>query len=214
MKHVFLLGLCLLSMIAGIKITEGSPVLVTSRVALGGTDSVDWGVLGGAYTSISSPFIISSVGSVSVTVSQGSGLPFERRDQGVGWSGNFAPGDPLLWDKGNGPDITLDFGSNLVSAAGAQIQSNIYGGFVARITAYGPGLTFLGSFTETGTGTSDGDNSAIFIGISDSIATIQTIKFSLDTDYWNDFAINQVDFTSDPEMSVPEINPGRLRHSG
>ena len=75
----------------------------TNSTDLAGNDSVNWGTLGSTFTNISNPFTINSVGGNTLNVSQ-SGGDFERRDQGRGWSGNFLPGDRLLWTQGgNGP---------------------------------------------------------------------------------------------------------------
>src|SRR5450432_739086 len=77
---------------------QASVTLVTSRAGLAGDDSIDWSVLGGTFTRVSNPFSTSTVGSLGLTVSQSSGS-FMRRDQGNGWSGNFNPGDALLWTQ-------------------------------------------------------------------------------------------------------------------
>jgi hypothetical protein len=44
--------------------------LVTSRAALAGTDSVDWGALGAPGTSVANPFTSSSAAGQSITVSK------------------------------------------------------------------------------------------------------------------------------------------------
>src|SRR5713226_3918670 len=87
--------------------------LVTSRTALAGTDSVNWGTFSvppGTYPIFpSNPFTILSTGGHSISVSEkvnlktfnammeqdpcptGSCFPYQD------WVGNFAPGDILLW---------------------------------------------------------------------------------------------------------------------
>src|SRR5437870_330573 len=105
-----IVGLAAVAMLLGAaEQASADHMLVTSRSALGSNDFVDWGVLGPPFTTVSNPFPITSNGGIDVTVSQPSG-DFERRDQGDGWDGNFAPGTKLLWDQGNGPTVTLDFG--------------------------------------------------------------------------------------------------------
>src|SRR5262249_27221668 len=144
---------------------------VTSRSALAGTDSIDWGQFGDAFAGVPNPSTATSAGGVSVTVSQAGG-DFERRDQSSGgWNGNFSDGEKLLWtrDGGNGP-MTLDFGSHLVNRGGANIQRDIFGDFTATIEALDAMGNVLASFTEAGTSNDHADGSAIFIGIkSDNV---------------------------------------------
>lgn len=112
-----------------------------------------------------------------------------------GWNGNFAPGAGILWSAGSGP-MTLSFSQGL-SGAGVQIQADAYGPFTATIDAY-DGAALLGSFSENGNSTSNGDNSAIFIGLNDlSGANITSIV--LDTSS-HDFSINEVSLNG----AVPE----------
>jgi hypothetical protein len=176
-------------------------ILITARADLVGNDSVDWGGVGPSGTVLPNPFLITSAGRMTLTVSKPfTTNNFQRVDQNNGWRGNFAPGARLLWTgdpsgEGNNP-ITLDFPS-LISAGGAQIQAEILGAFVARIEAFDAGGTRLASFDQPGN--SDGKvNTAIFLGIrSDSGAVIDRLSFSLVSATDNttaDFAINQFDF--------------------
>ena len=74
---------------------QASLSLVTSRSALGGTDFIDWGQLGGPFTVVPGPVnVVSNLG-VVVGVNDAGNI-MERRDQGNGWAGNFAPGEPLM----------------------------------------------------------------------------------------------------------------------
>src|ERR1041384_7785391 len=76
--------------------------LVSSRAAFPTTDSVDWSVLGPAFTTITSPFTIATTGGSTVDVYHNEGTLFERRDQSTGgWGGNFNPGEALLWNRGD-----------------------------------------------------------------------------------------------------------------
>jgi hypothetical protein len=196
--------------VLGMAGAAGAQTLVTSRAGLGGTDYIDWGVLGPSSTTVVQPFTILSNGGLSVEVSKTiSATNFERRDQGTGWFGNFAPGDHLLWTADsnqtfNNP-VLLDFPGSGILAGGAQIQADFFGDFVARIEIFDALGNSLGFFTESGTSTSAGDNSAIFIGVSSSTA-FDKLAFSLDSAFNNsisDFAINQVDFTP-ATQGVPE----------
>jgi len=178
-------------------------VEVTNRSDLGGTDSVDWGTLGPVFTQIPNPFTITSNGGVTLSVSQQGASNFQRRDQGNGWNGNFAPGDALLWTSGaNGP-VTMSYGlTTSVSAIGTQIQSDAFGAFTATISAYDSGGNLLGSFTENGNSTSTGDNSAIFLGVKSDTANIATIVYSVNSGFGQDFGINRLDFS--PATAAPE----------
>jgi hypothetical protein len=181
--------------------------LVTSRSALAGTDSVNWGTLGPAGTIVSSPFTILSTGGRSVSVSQpaqfGGFAVFEQTPptSAGSWNGNFAPGDMLLYggelgSKTSDP-YTLDFGATAVASGGAQIEANYQGKFTAEVQALDANGHVLASFTEVGDSTHAADNSAIFIGISSSSANIYQIALRLTRAPSNtigDFAINQFDF--------------------
>jgi PEP-CTERM motif len=184
---------------------------VTSRASLGGTDFVDWGTLGVPFTTISNPFTITSNGGVTLSVSQVGANNFERRDQGNGWNGNFAPGDHLLWTAGaNGP-VTMSYTVGGVSAIGTQLQSDAFGAFTATITAFDSSNNVLGSFTENGNSTPNADNTAIFLGVTSSSADIFKITYSVTSGLGQDFGMNQLDFTSGPS-STPE--PSTLAIAG
>jgi hypothetical protein len=185
--------------------------LVTSRTALAGTDSINWGTPGPAGTVVSNPFTILSTGGRSITVSQpavfGGFAVFEQTPPttAASWNGNFAPGDLLLYgglrgSKKSDP-YTLNFGSAAVAAAGAQIESDYDGKFTAQVQALDANGNVLASFTENGNATQAADNSAIFIGISSTSANIYQIALSLTKAPSNtigDFAINEFDFRTSP----------------
>ena len=173
--------------------------LITDRAALGGDDSVDWGVLGPVLTSVPNPFNIFSNGGLGMLVSKASPGPFERRDQNNGWNGNFAPGDELIWTAFTVGPMTIEFDS-LVSGAGAQIQANVFGNFTATIEAFDSGGMSLGSFNVDGVSNSNGDNSAIFIGVLSDSAEIKSISFDVSSGT-GDFAINQMDLVTAPADS-------------
>lgn len=180
--------------------TAQAVTFVTDRTALGANDSVDWGSLGSEFTTVGSPFSITSSGGTNLDVSLSSGS-FQRRDQSSGWSGNFAPGDALLWTQGNLGPLEIDF-STAVSGAGAQIQANQYGSFTGIIEAFDSLGSSLGSFNLAGLSSGSSDNSAIFLGISSDSANIDRLTFSL-ANGSSDFAINQLDLRSG-STPVPE----------
>jgi len=149
------------------------------------------------------------MGGISTVVSKALATPFGRQNEGSLWTGNFAPGDRLLWANNftsttNNP-ITLRFGATGVFGGGAQIQAEFFGDFVARVTAFDAGGNMLATFTEAGHSNRTADNSAIFIGVLSRDPDIQSIVLSLDSadaDTIGDFAINRFDIT------IPE--PGTL----
>ena len=119
---------------------------------------------------------------------------FQILQQSNGWAGNFAPGDNLLWSQGSGP-ITIAF-ANPVFGAGAKIMANYYGTFTANLTAYDVSNNSLGTFNLPGLSTSNADNSAIFIGVKDSTASIAKLTFSVpDTE---DFAVGRLSVAAVP----------------
>ncbi len=172
---------------------------VTSRPALGGNDYVDWGTLGPSYTVVNNPFTISSNGGLGMTVSKPTSGSFERRDQGGGWWGNFAPGDHVLWTRDEVGPLVIVFDSPVLGA-GAQIQRDAYGNFTGAISAYDAGNNLLGSFSLAGVSSGNGDNSAIFLGVLDTSATIKKLVFDVDNTT-QDFGINRLD------LVVPQGGP-------
>ena len=171
---------------------------VTSRNALGANDYYDWGTLGSSLTTVNNPSTVTSNLGNNATISQVGGN-FEIRQQSYSWwAGNFAPGDNLLYTNDNGGPITIAF-ANPVFGAGAQIQANDYESFTANLTAYDVSNNSLGTFNLPGLSNMSSNNSAIFIGVKDSTASIAKLTFSVpDTDYPEDFAINRVSVAAVP----------------
>lgn len=178
---------------------------VTSRPALGGNDYVDWGVLGSEYTVVSNPFTVTSNGGLSMSVFKPVD-PFERRDQGNGWWGNFAPGDHLIWTRDEIGAMTIEFAVPVLGA-GAQIQRDAYGTFTGTIQAYDSLNNLLGSFNLTGNSDGSNDNSAIFLGVLDNSPSIKKIVFMTDGGS-EDFAINRLDLVTQGGPVIPE--PGTM----
>ncbi|QEI40724.1 hypothetical protein BMF77_01296 [Dolichospermum sp. UHCC 0315A] len=164
---------------------------VTSRNALGANDYYDWGTLGSSFTTVNNPSTVTSNLGNNATISQAGGS-FLILQEGNSASGNFAPGDNLLWSRGaNGP-ITIAF-ANPVFGAGAQIQAIYYGSFTANLTAYDVSNNSLGTFNLPGLSNENADNSAIFIGVKDSTASIAKLTFSVPVAATpENFAINGV----------------------
>lgn len=182
---------------------QAVPVFVADRGTLNGNDFIDWGAAGPTFTVLSSPFTIPTNLGMTATVSTSNGTNMERRDQGNGWAGNFAPGDPLIWNQDAGGDIVVNFGMG-VFGVGAQVQSDFFGPFTGTISAFGEMGNLLGSFMFNGDSNSNGDNSAVFAGILDTSPDIFSVSFSVVDQFGqNAFAINQLDILKGTQ-GVPE----------
>lgn len=180
--------------------------LVTSRANFPTTDTVNWSILGPPYTTISSPFTVATTGGSTVTVSHDAGGLFERRDQGIGWPGNFPAGSALLWNRGDNGAITFN-PAQLISGAGFNVQSNFPGEFTFRLDAYGAGGNLLGSVTESGFSGPRG--AAIFIGFTSPATNVDWFVGTLvdATLGVSDFAINTLALagsSNDSAVPVPE----------
>lgn len=173
--------------------------LVTNRAALGANDYIDWSSFGPNGTSVTNPSLINSNLGNSATVSQGNPSNLIVRQQSVDWFGNFAPNDFVLYTNAFASSLTISF-ANPVFGAGAQIQwnSNIYPNFTANLTAFDSNNNSLGTFNLAGVSNNNADNSAIFIGVQDTTASIAKLTFS--TDFPGNPAINRLSINA---TSVP-----------
>jgi hypothetical protein len=182
--------------------------LKTNRGDLGGTDYIDWSIVGAPNTVHANPFMVVSNGGELVQVSKSSPGSFERRNQSTGgWAGNFNSGDALLWTRNEMGPLVMEF-INPIAGVGAQIQRDQYGLFDATIEAFdGLGIS-LGSFTIGGNSNPNADNSAIFIGVLNDVANIKKLSFNIDGNH--DFAINRTDLAlvGGPQIQTPrDVSP-------
>lgn len=184
---------------------------ITSRAALDGNDSVDWQVVGPAFSRAPNPFSVTSSSGLKLTVSKVSG-PFLRAEQTSAsdgpFSANFAPGDALIFTVGrdtSGP-ATINF-STPVFAAGTQLESAGNGPFSATIEALDSDGNSLGSFSVPGVAEygGPGDNTAPFVGVLSDQANIASLKINGERQPGSGFAFNQLDL-----KTVPEPNPSAL----
>lgn len=201
-----LLGMLALLALWGPTVAEPAVVFVGNRADLGADDSIDWAQLGAAFTSVTDPAAITSTGGITGTVNNPLGDLFRLDQSTGGWSGNFAPGDALLWTvQTTGPiEIELD---TPVAGVGAQIQSDAFGGFTGTIRVYDGDDNLLGEYSFPGNSTSDADNTALFLGILSDTEDISRIVFLVEgslTDPSSDFAINLVSLvTQGSPIGVP-----------
>lgn len=209
-KITMALGLSALLMTAVSVAKSDDLQLFTNRGAFGGDDTTDWGQLGKCMTPVLNPFTATSnVRGLTITGAfAGPGVGQIRVQTLCGWGGNFASGDILVWTNspGQGP-LMLSFCTPIVGA-GAQIQADFFGDFTAKIEAFSSG-TSLGSFTENGISSPDGDNSAIFIGLKDLDGpNVTSIVLSLTAAAGDpmDFAINKLALDSGAAVSEPKGN--------
>ena len=179
-------------------------------------DYIDWAQLGPATTVLPNTVTVQTgVFGHSLTIS--SNDAFERLDQGNGWYGNFANGAALIWTGPASNQMTLNFGStNPLFIFETQIQSDYFGSFTATIEAYDVNGNLLHSFTENGVSNSNGDNSAILIGLADTLKEITQIRLIVTGTDPNpaDFAINQVNLLECNTSPVPLPPSALLLGSG
>jgi hypothetical protein len=192
--------LCLAVLAVGI-VPVAQAGLVTCRTGAGclnGNDYYDWTKsYGPPRTSV--PPMSMAMSQVNMTMAMvmfdnmmGNGM---REDQGNGWNGNFNPGDSLLWTNNQGP-LTFMF-SHSLWGIGANIQPNFDGMYMPMLCDNN-GMCVM----EMGNSNSNGDGSAVFLGLNDPMG-FTSVTFSLMPmmcgNACNDFAINQMDIQTTPE---------------
>jgi PEP-CTERM motif len=166
----------------------------TSRGAFPGNDSLDWGQLGPSFTVITAPFTATSVGGLTITVTQPGNASFERRDEGNGWNGIFTLGEHLLWNQDTTAE--MDFSQAPIAGFGTAIQADSFGPYSGTLEAF-DGATLLGSITVSADNTGGDTGTAPFAGITDSVAEINRIVITTNQ---GGFAIDSLSLLT----SVPE----------
>jgi hypothetical protein len=174
--------------------------LAGSRAALGGNDNVDWGQFGPDGSTVVVPATANSTLGNTVTVSNAGGL--SRFDAGSSWSGGFAVGDHLLYGGAN--VMTMEFGS-LVAGAGMQLHSNFPGSpAMANIEAFDAMGSSLGDFdVMIGGGFGPNDDSAPFVGVMDSSASIKKLVYTVSGNSFEGFAGNDMDILTGDVVPEP-----------
>src|SRR5438034_7235989 len=179
----------------------GAITTFTSRGGFPGNDSLDWGQLGLPFTVVAAPFSATSVGGLTINVTQPFNVPFERLDEGNGWDGIFTIGEHLLANRGTGE---MDFSQTPIAGFGTAIQADTQGPYTATLSAF-DGATLLGSLTVSGDNTSAENGTAPFAGITDSVAEITSIVITNTGTFENSFGIDSLSLRTAPvPLPVPE----------
>jgi hypothetical protein len=175
----------------------------TSRGAFPGNDSLDWGQLGPPFTVVAAPFSATSVGGLTIHVTQPGNASFERRAEGTGWLGIFTVGEHLLWNQDHTGE--MDFSQTPIAGFGTAIQADDFGPYTATLSAF-DGATLLGSLTVSGNNTALEDGTAPFAGITDSVPEITNIVITANVGGGAaGFAINSLSLLTVPvPLPVPE----------
>ena len=105
----------------------------------------------------------------------------------------------------------LNFGDHLVRGVGVQIQGMAPGVFTAAIILFGVNgpLNNGVAIVAVGNSTSNGDNSAIFIGVTDTVAEINGIEIIVDQASTlipfteESFAISQLELATSGPTATP-----------
>jgi PEP-CTERM motif len=176
-------------------------------------DSVNWAQLGPSFTLLTTPENWVSAGgltgAVGITGSFIGTQNFERLDQSNGWSGNFLPGDALLWNEGAFQQTNIDIGvlfNTLVDGGGAQIQADFFGPFTATLTAFDSIGNVIGSTVMAGNSNSNADGSAIFISFNSGSPNVAFLNFNVVDQFGGDSLA--IDTLTIYPSTVPE--PGSL----
>jgi hypothetical protein len=177
--------------------------LLGAAVSAQAQNSFNWSLFGEEGTMVTSGSSIPSVdGSVNVTAYDGTGQfgsGFQLYTEGSNWSGNFSPGENLLFDQGSTTGVTLGFSTG-VSDLTIDLQNNIYGAFTYSIGVYDTGNNFLGTVTGSGTAADSNDGSEPQAEVNYS--NIGSVVITTSDPYAGGFAIGTVTLTSVPEPST------------
>jgi len=185
----------------------GTITPVGSRAALGGNDLIDWTQLPPSITVVPTPVSVVSDHGLGAVVTSPSGAVFSDQ-QGNPWAGNFAPGDRLVGTGQIVPSapILITF-ADPVKAVGAQMGYDIISAvpfpFTETLDLFGSAHNLLASFSVPGFMDDAADNSAVFIGATDTVAEIASAEFFTPTTTGpvpGGFTINQVSLLT----AVPE----------
>lgn len=181
---------------------------ITQTTVRAGNDYIDWSQLPPPITVINGPAAVVSNGGLHATVSNAAGSFFTDQ-QGNPWLGNFAPDDFLI---GSG-QITMT-GNMLITFAkpvfsiGAQMGMDLVSStpvpFTENLVLFDSSNHMLAALTAQGYMDDHADNSAVWIGASDTVAEIASAEFFITNGsglFPDAYALNRVSITTVPEPS-------------
>lgn len=182
---------------------NASLVVYTSRTAFDAVSahiSVDWGIYGPTGSAISTPDF-KTVGGLTLHVASSEGILL-RRDEGAGFTGDFALGDHLITEDDSLSDSFLvGFDSQTVRGFGMQVEPNLLTGpWNGGIDVFNAANVLIGTVLISGNKSGAEDNSAPFYGIVSTNSDIHFASFWIDQSYdpnlmpkAGDIAINTMD---------------------
>ena len=182
-------------------IAASAVALVSSRATLIDPQTVNWDQLGPAGTQVSQPFQASASGGYTFTVlKNNSDTPYVRADEGDGFTGDFLPGEKLLYSTSL---TAFDFRFQTpIESVGGQIQIDRGGQWTPFVRVF---TTDGGDFTFTlppDFNNQSADGSAPFVGVTANSPVISRILF--DSFFGGNTGINQL------SIVVPEPTPWTL----
>ena len=198
----------------GLQGAQAALIQVGSAAALNANLTIDWSVFGPPGATLFC-FCSAPVGPLTVGINGSSGT-LNRAQEGLDYTGNFAPGAQLLLQPFISDEMTVGFFNTLifpqpVAAVGTQIQplADLSHGFVGPFTGTMHVLTDDGlnvNFSVVGNSTQAEDNSAPFIGVVSTTDDIIGVQFFADVGNpmfpeAGNIAINQMEVRVVPEPS-------------
>jgi hypothetical protein len=174
----------------------------TGPGCLNGSDSFDWANnYGPEFSDIpNGSAAVSNSGALTAMINFAGGGDGVLLFQGSGWNGNFNPGEAVLStdEPGQGP-ITFTF-SRPLTGLGTNIQADFFGPFTALLQVFDSQGNLMDSVSQNGDSNSNGDGSAIFIGLANEVG-IASAELSLTSCVCNTtaFALGSLDVAQVPE---------------
>jgi len=212
-------GLCVLAVFGLLTTGAAEAGILSLWDGTGANDSTSWSALGSDGTVIPNSFAATSTDGVAISGSFAGNfglvaIQCPAAAPTCSWTGNFPPGDTLVWtfdnttNIGTGP-LTLGFGK-AVLAGGAAIQADFNGAFTAKVEAFNGG-----SLIGTATAVSDSNSDSVFIGIQDTAAEITSLVFDLTLTGCANLLCGNSDFAVDKLISEnPPAVPGPIAGAG
>lgn len=149
----------------------------TTKAGFVSTDYLDWSAFGAAGSTLPSGSVASSNLGNRSTVSTETEEPLFLMQQGYNWSGNFTPGDNLIYSFNNF-NIIVSF-RNLISSIGCQISSALIGQYTADMDCYDSGGGLVSTTSISGVSTQNPDGSVAFGGVVVSNPVIKKVVWRL-----------------------------------